>query len=56
MTHFELDDCTNCRANRWEMCHRQKDSGRTEFKCVYCANIVIFKTTLEQFRVIAGDA
>jgi hypothetical protein len=53
--HFELDNCTNCKGNRWSMEHRQKNSGKVEFKCFACANIVYVRLTEEAYRHLAGD-
>ncbi len=55
MDHFELDPCTNCRSNRWELCQRQPGTGKTEFKCFVCANMVYVKLTEAAYRHLAGD-
>ncbi len=55
MTHFELDPCTNCKSNRWELGAREARTGATEFKCSTCANMVYIRTTAAGFRHLAGD-
>ncbi len=55
MTFFELDPCTNCKTNQWAMLHRQKASGKVEFKCFTCANVVYVRLTADAYRHLAGD-
>jgi len=54
MTHFELDPCTNCRENRWEMGRRQASTGKTEFRCFTCSGYVYVRLTKEAYDHLAG--
>jgi len=46
-TYFELDPCTNCRANCWLIGARKKD--HTEFRCFYCGQYRDVLLSREQF-------
>lgn len=54
MNYFELDNCTNCHANRWRLGVRDAKTGKTEFSCFDCANNVYVRLTADGYRHLAG--
>ena len=52
--YFELDPCTNCKANRWRMGVREAKTGKTAFACFECGGNVYVRLTKEAYQHLAG--